>query len=349
MKAFEEALAQERARKEAEERAHAEATAKAQADAAKRDAIEAARRKIAEDRAKTEAELAALEAEKARLQRAREAEAAHAREEAEGRAAAATAAAMEEAEAKLRRETPPGGSRVETLCRLFEGHSSPKMKLDLEEDDTGSSGDSGPTTHRVRRRLPRGHGGPRRDIPTTPTPSSPPATGTDETADVAEEWLADEVEMSPWSRKVRMRIPLLPTRVRSPPRAGPRSPGGATWTRMMTWTSATRRSPHPGAHRGDPAGAHQDPLAEARRDPRVEDHQGPLEDVHQSDHPGADPLAEEDPLDRAGPAEALLEDPLVTPTAHREMVSRRPPRDGSSTSAGGSRPSSARGTRAETK
>ena len=115
VKALEEALAQERAKKEAEERAHAEGTAKAQADAAEKDAIEAARRKVAEDRAKTEAELAALEAEKARLQQAREAEAARAREEAEVRAAAATAAAMEEAEAKLRRETPPGGSRVETL------------------------------------------------------------------------------------------------------------------------------------------------------------------------------------------------------------------------------------------
>ena len=110
VKALEEALAQERAKKEAEERAHAEATAKAQADAARNDAIEAARRKVAEERARTEAELAALEAEKARLQRAREAEAARAREEAEGRAAAATAAAMAEAEAKLRCETPPGGS-----------------------------------------------------------------------------------------------------------------------------------------------------------------------------------------------------------------------------------------------
>ena len=103
VRALEEALAQERAKKEAEEKAHAEATAKAQADAAKKDAIEAARRKVAEEKAKTEAELAALEAQKARLQQAREAEAARAREEAEVRAAAATAAAMEEAEAKLRR------------------------------------------------------------------------------------------------------------------------------------------------------------------------------------------------------------------------------------------------------
>ena len=149
VRALEEALAQERAKKEAEERAHAEATAKAQADAAKKDAIEAARQKVAEDRAKTEAGLAALEAEKARLQQTREAEAARAREEAERQAAAATAAAMEEAEAKLRRETSPGGSRVETLRKLFQGDASSKMTLD--EVDTGSSGSSGPTAHRRRK------------------------------------------------------------------------------------------------------------------------------------------------------------------------------------------------------
>ena len=149
VKALEKALAQERAKKEAEERAHAEAMAKAQADAAKKDAIEAARRKVAQERAKTEAELAALEAEKARLQQTREAEAARAREEAERRAAAATAAAMEEAEAKLRRETPPGGSRVETLRKLFEGNASSKMTLD--EADTGSSGSSGPIVYRQRK------------------------------------------------------------------------------------------------------------------------------------------------------------------------------------------------------
>ena len=140
VKALEEALAQERAKKEGEERTHAEATAKVQADAARRDAIEAARRKVAEERAKTEAELAALEAEKARLQQTREAEAARAREEAEGPAAAATAAAMAEAEAKLRLETPPGGSRVETLRKLFEGGAPSRMALDPEEVDTGSSG-----------------------------------------------------------------------------------------------------------------------------------------------------------------------------------------------------------------
>ena len=91
-----------------------------------------------------------------------------------------------------------------------------------------------------------------------------------------------------------MGIPLLPTGIQSQLRAGQGQPSGVTWTRMMTWTSATRRSPHPRTHRGDAAETPQDLLAEARRDAQ----------------------AEEDPLNLAGPAEALLEDPLATPTAH---------------------------------
>ena len=335
VKALEEALAQERAKKEAEESAHAKATVKAQADAARKDAIEAARRKVAEERARTGAELAALEAEKARLQGAREAEAARAREEAEGRAAAATAAAMEEAEAKLQRETPPRGSGVETLRKLFEGDAFSKMTLDPEEVDTGRSGSSGPTAYRRRRgkgKTPERTRRPAGGLPTTPTPSSPPATGMDETAHIAEEWLAEEAETSPWNQRVRVRISLLPTGARSHLR--PRRLGGATWTRMKTWTSATRRSPHPRTHRGDPAEAHRDPLAE--------DHQDPLEDAHQVDPLEADLQAGEDPLDRADPAEALLEDPLGTATTHQRMVTRMPPGGGCSTSARGSSPSSAR-------
>ena len=172
------------------------------------------------------------------------------------------------------------------------------------------------------------------DTPTTPTPSSPPATGMNEAANIAEERLAEEAETSPWSRRVRVRISLLPTGARSLPRAGPRRPGGATWTRMMTWTSTTRRSPHPRTHRGDPAETHRDPLAE--------DHQDPLEDAHQVDPLEADHRAGEDPLDRADPVEALLEDPLGTPTTHQGTATRMPPGGGLSTSTGGSSPSSAR-------
>ena len=50
----------------------------------------------------------------------------------------------------------------------------------------------------------------------------------------------------------------------------------------------------------------------------------------------------EDPLDRADAAEALLEHPPGTPTAHQKRVTRRPLGGGSSTSAKGSSPSSAR-------
>ena len=146
---------------------------------------------------------------------------------------------------------------------------------------------------RVRGRPPRGHGVQQADTPTTPTPSSPPATGMNDAADIAEEWLAEEAETSPWSRRVRVRIFLLPTGARSLLRAGPRRPGGATWTRMMTWTSTTRRSPHPRTHRGDPAETHRDPLAE--------DHQDPLEDAHQVDPLEADHRAGEGPPGPGGP------------------------------------------------
>ena len=335
VRALEEVLAQERAKKEAEERAQAEATAKAQADAAKKDAIEAARRKVAEDRAKTEAELAALEAEKARLLQAREAEAARAREEAEARAAAATAAAMEEAEAKLRRETPPGGSRVETLRKLFEGDASSKMTLD--EADTGSSGSSGPTAHRRRKGKGKTPERPRRPAGGHPHDSDPFFTASD-----GDERGRRHRQVVAWTGGGGGDVPMepegededLPPPYRSSESPRPRRPGGATWTRMTTCTSASRRSAHPRTHRGDPAETHRDPLAE--------DHQDPLEDAHQVDPLEADHRAGEDPLDRADPAEALLEDPLETPTTHQGTATRIPPGGGLSTSAGGSTSSSAR-------
>ena len=95
---------------------------------------------------------------------------------------------------------------------------------------------------------------------------------------------------------------------------------------MTTWTSASRGSAHPRTHRGDPAETHRDPLAE--------DLQDPLEDAHPVDPREADHLAGEDPLDRADPAEALLEDPLGTPTTHQGTATRMPPGGELSTSAG---------------
>ena len=60
------------------------------------------------------------------------------------------------------------------------------------------------------------------------------------------------------------------------------------------------------------------------------------------DPPEADHRAGEDPLDRADPAEALLEDFLGTPMTHQGTATRMPPEGGLSTSAGGSSSSSGR-------
>ena len=337
VKALEEALAQERAKKEAEERAQAEATAKAQADAAKKDAIEAARRKVAKERAKTEAELAALKAEKARLQQTREAEAARAREEAERRAAAATAAAMEEAEAKLRRETPPGGSRVETLRKLFEGDASSKMALDPEEVDTGSSGSSGPTAYRrgkgkgkTPERSRRPAGGHPHDSDPFFTASDGDERGRRHRRGVAGGGGGD-VPMEPQGESEDLPPPYWSSESSACGTGTPR------WGDMdedddmdFDYTKKPPSSDPPRRPGGDPPG------------PLVEDHQDPLEDAHQVDPLEADHRAGEDPLDRADPAEALLEDPLGTPTTHQGTATRIPPGGGSSTSAGGSSPSSAR-------
>ena len=327
VKALEEALAQERAKKEAEERAHADATAKAQADAAKKDAIEAARRKVAEEKAKTEAELAALEAQKARLQQAREAEAARAREEAEVRAAAATAAAMEEAEAKLRRETPPGGSRVETLRKLFEGDASSRMTLD--EADTGSSGSSGPTAHRRRKGKGKTPERPRRPAGGHPHDSDPFFTASD-----GDERGRRHRQVVAWTGGGGRDVPMepegededLPPPYRSSESSETETPRWGDMDEDDDMDFGITKTAHPRTPRGDPAETHRDPLAE--------DHQDPLEDAHRVDPLEADHRAGEDPLDRADPAEALLEDPLGTPTTHQGTATRIPPGGGLSTSAG---------------
>ena len=339
VRALEEALAQGRAKKEAEERAHAEATAKAQADAAKKDAIEAARRKVAEEKAKTEAELAVLEAQKARLQQAREAEAARAREGAEVRAAAATAAAMEEAEAKLRRETPPGGSRVETLQRLFEGDASSKMTLD--EADTGSSGSSGPTARRRRKGKGKTPERPRRPAGGHPHDSDPFFTASD-----GDERGRRHRQVVAWTGGGGGDVPMepegededLPPPYRSSESSETETP---RWGDMdedddMDFSITKKRpsSDPPRRPGGDPPG------------PPGGGPSGPPGGRPPSGPPGADHRAGEDPLDRADPAEALLEDPLGTPTTHKGMATRIPPGGGLSTSAGGSFPSSARWTRA---
>ena len=124
---------------------------KAQADVAMLEAIETARRKVAEEKAKTEAELRAQEAAKAQLQQQREREDACAYEEAQKCAAEANAPAMEEAEWKIRRETPPGRFRVDTLHRFFDVDPACRMKIHLDMGDSRSSEGTGLAT-RPRRK-----------------------------------------------------------------------------------------------------------------------------------------------------------------------------------------------------
>ena len=339
VRALEEALAQERAKKEAEERAHAEATAKAQADAVKKDAIEAARRKVAEERAKTEAELAALEADKARLQQAREAQAARAREEAEARAAAATAAAMKEAEAKLRRETPPGGSRVETLRKLLAGDASSKMALD--EADTGSSGSSGPTAHRRRKGKGKTPERPRRPAGGHPHDSDPFLTASDGPA-TGDERGRRHRQVVAWTGGGGGDVPMEPEggdEDLPPPYRSSESSETETcrWGDMdedddMDFGITKKRpsSDPPRRPGGDPPG------------PPGGGPSGPPGGRPPSGPPGGGPPGGEDPLDRADPAEALPEEPLGTATTHQGTATRIPPGGGLSTSAGASSSSSAR-------
>ena len=82
MKALEQSLAHERARKEAERTL--------QADATEQEAIKTSQWKVTEEKAKIEA----LEAEKAQLQQQREREGAYAQEGADKRVAKATAVAI---------------------------------------------------------------------------------------------------------------------------------------------------------------------------------------------------------------------------------------------------------------
>ena len=230
-----------------------------------------------------------MEAEKARLQQARDAEAARAREEAEVRAAAATAAAMEEAEAKLRRETPPGGSGVETLRRLFEGDASSKMTLD--EADTGSSGSSGPTAHRRRKGKGKTPEWPRRPAGGHPHDDDPFFTASD----------GDE--------------------------------RGRRHRQVVAWTAGGG-----GDVPMESEGEDEDLPPPYRSSESSETETPRWGDMDEdADHRGG-----EVPLDRADPAEALLADPLETPTTHQGTATRIPPGGGLSTSAGGSSSSSAR-------
>ena len=76
---------------------------------------------------------------------------------------------MEEAEKRIKRETPPGGSQVDTHRRLFQEGSASWMKIYFDVEDSWSSEGKQPrppvTSLRARTGPQKGHIGPPRGIP----------------------------------------------------------------------------------------------------------------------------------------------------------------------------------------
>ena len=211
------------------------------------------------------------------------------------------------------------------------------MTRDLEEVDTGSSGDSGPTAYRQRKgkgktpeRSRRPAGGHPHDSDPFFTASDGDGRGRRHRRGVAGGGGGD-VPMEPEGGSEDLPPPY-------------RSSGSTECeTQTPRWGDLDEEDDMNFGYTEKPTSS--DPPcepAETHRDPLAEDHQDPLEDAHQVDPLEADLRAGEDPLDRAGLAEALLEDPLGTPTTHQGTVTRMPPGGGLSTSAGGSSPSSVR-------
>ena len=216
---------------------------------------------------------------------------------------------------------------METLRKLFEGDASSRMTLD--EADTGSSGSSGPTARRRRKGKGKTPERPRRPAGGHPHDSDPFFTAGD-----GDERGRRHRQVVAWTGGGGGDVPMepegedgdLPPPYRSSEPSETETPRWGDMEEDDDMDMASRRGAHPRTHRGDPAEAHRDPLAE--------DHQDPLEDAHQVDPLEGDHRAGEDPLDRADPAEALLEDPLGTPTTHQGTATRIPPGGGLSTSAG---------------
>ena len=231
---------------------------------------------------------------KARLQQQSEGQAACAHEEAARRAATATAAAMEEAKRKIRRETPPRGSRVDTLRRFLDGDPTPGHRWTWKRRTLAAAKAAAPPpvpAARAKGRTPRDHRGLPKCIPITPTPSLPAVMGMDETAGIATSTRAarwERPESVAEEARTPLRAPLgkvhhLPTAVW---RALPADPGrnpnpnGETWTSTMTWSS-TRMPFYPAsedppmADRLDPPGGGPPRGPQGGGPPSAPPHRGP--------------------------------------------------------------------------
>ena len=224
---------------------------------------------------------------------------------------------------------------METLRKLFQGNASSKMGLDPEEVDTGSSGSSGRTAYRRRKGKGKTPERSRRPAGGHPHDSNPffTASDGDERGRRHRRGVAGggggDVPMEPEGEDED-----LPPPYRS---------SESSVTETARWGDMDEDDDMD-FHRTKKPPSSDPPRrpAETNRDPLAEDHQDPLEDAHQVDPLEADHRAGENPLDRADPAEALLEDPLGTLTTHQGTPTRMPPGGGLSTSAGGSSPSSGR-------
>ena len=235
---------------------------------------------------------------------------------------------MEEAEAKLRHETPPGGSRVETLRRLFEGDASSRMKLD--EADTGSSGSGGTTARRRRKGKGKTPERPRRPAGGHPHDSDPFFTASD-----GDERGRRHRQVVAWTGGGGGDVPMEPEGEDEDPPPPYRSSESSV-TETPRWGDMdedddmefgiTRKRPSSDPPRrpgGEPPGP---PGGRTIRTPwRTPTKWTPWRRTTGRGRT---------PLDRADPAEALLEDPLGTPTTHQGTATRIPPGGGLSTSAG---------------
>ena len=244
---------------------------------------------------------------------------------------------MEEAGAKLQRETPPGGSLLETVRKLFEGDTSSKMTLDLEEVDTGSSGDSGPAAYRRR----RGKG-------KTPERSRRPAGGHPHNSDpfftASDGYGRDRRHRRVVAGRGGGDVPMEPEgEAEDLPPPYRSSESSACETKTTRWGDMdedddmdfdyTEKPPSSDPPRGPGGG----PPGPPGRGPS-----GPPGGNPPSGPPGGGPPGGGGALGPGGPCRGPPGGPLGTPTTHQGKVTQMPPGGGLSTSAGGSSPSSAR-------
>ena len=199
---------------------------------------------------------------------------------------------MEDPERKIQRETPLGGSCLDTLRRFFDRVPASRMKTDLDVEDSRSSEGSGPATRPRQKGKEKTPERRRRPAQRHPHDSDPFVTcshGDGEDRRHRQESTGCKVGVpaagggggNDTLPGLGVRVLHLTTAVRKAPPADPRrnpEPNGETGTPMRTWESAQMPT-HPAA---------EDPRMADRRGPQAEDRPG---DCREEGHL-VDPLAE---------------------------------------------------------